>query len=496
MVTDEQVRRLMQEMEKGTGKAQAADKAGMDEKTGRKYARENRLPSQMKADHDWRTRKDPFEEVWESQIKERLGKAPKLEAKTLFDDLQERYPGKFGPGQLRTLQRKVKRWRAEEGPAKEVYFPQEHHPGVLAESDFTRMKTLAVTISGSVFDHLIYHFVLTYSNWETGTICYSESFESVSEGLQNALWELGGVPQEHQTDCLTAAVRNTSGAKAFTDRYEALLRYYQMAGRKTNPSSPNENGDIESRNNHFKRSLDQALLLRGNRDFESRESYEAYLRAHMVKQNAKRVDRFTEEQRYLGALPAHGRLENTKRERVRVGPSSTIRVKHNTYSVNSRLVGEWVEARLYHERIEIWYGQKQVETIPRLRGEGNHHIQYRHIIDYLVRKPGAFRNYRYRSDMFPTIGFRICYDALKRQSPLRADKEYLKILHLASQREELGVERAINHLMGNDEHLSAEAISAVLSGTTELPSMRDVAIDQIALTDYDDLLCASLELAS
>ncbi len=292
MVTDEQVRRLMQEMEKGTGKARAADKAGMDEKTGRKYARENRLPSQMKADHDWRTRKDPFEEVWESEIKERLGRCPKLEAKTIFENLQERYPGKYEGGQLRTLQRKVKRWRAQEGPAKEVYFPQEHHPGVLAESDFTRMKSLAITISGSVFDHLIYHFVLTYSNWETGTICYSESFDSVSEGLQNALWELGGVPEEHQTDCLSAAVRNTSGAKAFTDRYEALMRYYQMAGRKTNGSSPNENGDIESRNNHFKRSLDQALLLRGSRDFESRESYEAYFRAHMAKQNAKRVVRF------------------------------------------------------------------------------------------------------------------------------------------------------------------------------------------------------------
>ncbi len=195
-------------------------------------------------------------------------------------------------------------------------------------------------------------------------------------------------------------------------------------------------------------------------------------------------------------MPAHGRLDNTKRETVRVGPSSTIRVKHNTYSVHSRLVGECVEARLSHERIDIWYAQKKVDGFPRLRGEGNHQIQYRHIIDYLVRKPGAFKNYRYRSDMFPTIGFRICYDALKRQIPLRADKEYLKILHLASLRDEHGVERAIDHLLGKDEHLSAEAISAVLGGTTELPSVRDVAIDQIALSDYDGLLSEELELAS
>jgi hypothetical protein len=349
------------------------------------------------------------------------------------------------------------------------------------------MGSLGITICGSLFDHLIYHFVLTYSNWEAGTICFSESFESVSEGLQNALWELGGVPEEHQTDCLTAAVRNTKEPGAFTERYEALLRYYQITGRRTNPSSPNENGDIESRNNHFKRSLDQALLLRGNRDFESRESYEEYLRAHFARQNSKRVERFGEEQSSLRPLPA-GRLESSKRETVRVGPSSTIRVKHNTYSVNSRLVGEWVQARLYHERIEIWYAQKQVETLPRLRGEGNHSIQYRHIIDYLVRKPGAFKNYRYRSDMFPTLGFRVCYDALKRQRPIGADKEYLKILHLAAQTQEAQVERAINHLMANDERLSAERVMQLLSSGAELPSVRDVVIDEVALSRYDELL--------
>ena len=186
-------------------------------------------------------------------------------------------------------------------------------------------------------------------------------------------------------------------------------------------------------------------------------------------------------------LPA-GRLESAKRETVRVGPSSTIRVKHNTYSVNSRLVGEWVEARLYHERIEIWYAQKQVETLPRLRGEGSHCIQYRHIIDYLVRKPGAFRNYRYRSDMFPTVGFRVCYDALKRQRPLGADKEYLKILHLAAHEQEAPVERAINHLMATDERLSAEAVTGLLRRGTELPSVRDVVIDEVTLSTYDELL--------
>lgn len=120
-----------------------------------------------------------------------------MEAKTLFDDLQRKDPGRFQDGQLRTLQRRIKAWRALEGPESEVYFSQEHKPGNFCQSDFTHLSTLEITITGQPFPHMIYHFVLTYSNWETGTICFSENFESLSEGLQNALWELGGVPKRH-----------------------------------------------------------------------------------------------------------------------------------------------------------------------------------------------------------------------------------------------------------------------------------------------------------
>ena len=87
-----------------------------------------------------------------------------------------------------------------------MFFAQTHEPGRLAESDFTHMSELGVTIAGEAFDHLVYHFVLTYSNWEAGTVCFSESFASLREGLHNALWELGGVPRRHRTDRLTAAV--------------------------------------------------------------------------------------------------------------------------------------------------------------------------------------------------------------------------------------------------------------------------------------------------
>jgi len=221
---------------------QAALKAGVDEKTARKYRDLGKLPSQCKCEHIWKTRPDPFEEFWDG-VEEKLKNNHGLQAKTLFDDLQRRYPGKFEHGQLRTLQRKIKRWRALDGPAREVFFPQIHKPGELCASDFTHMSKLGITINGQSFEHMIYHFILTYSNWETGTICFSESYESLSEGLQNALFELGGIPEIHRTDNLSSAVKNLSNPKEFTQRYRGLLSYYGLEGQKISPNKPNENGD-------------------------------------------------------------------------------------------------------------------------------------------------------------------------------------------------------------------------------------------------------------
>lgn len=177
----------------------------MDEKTARKYQRANRLPSQMREPHGWRTRPDPFAEVWD-EVEQILQTDATVQAKTVFEYLCRKYPGEFQEGQLRTLQRQVKRWRVRAGPEREVMFTQEHKPGRQSQSDFTRMGSLNVTIHAQRFDHMVYHFVLTYSNWEAVTVCFSESFESLSAGLQNALWRLGGVPGEHRSDSLSAAV--------------------------------------------------------------------------------------------------------------------------------------------------------------------------------------------------------------------------------------------------------------------------------------------------
>jgi len=486
MVNDREVRRLMELLGKGMNLVTAAAKADMDEKTARKYRSLGKLPQELRVDHFWRTREDAFDDFW-AGVEENLGINPGLEAKTLFEDLQRRYPGRLGDGQLRTLQRRVKIWRALQGPPREVFFPQVHKPGELCESDFTSMNSLGVSIQRQAFGHLLYHFVLTYSNWETGTICFSESFESLSEGLQNALWELGGVPELHRTDQLSAAVQKPDHPEEFTQRYRALVDHYGLQGHKTQPESPNENGDVEQRHHRLKRALAQSLMLRGSGDFSTRQEYAVFLRKLFAQLNAGRADRFKEEVRVLRRLPAR-RLDSCKRLWVRVGPSSTIRANHNVYSVDSRLIGEKIEVRLYAERLEVWYAQQCIETMPRLRGEGKHRIQYRHMIDWLVRKPGAFDNYRYREELFPTHRFRMAYDWLRGRHPSRAAKEYLEILHLAARENEAAVDDALRMLIDKELPIRIEAVERIVGSEGQISSPAQMVIAEVDLAAYDALL--------
>jgi transposase len=490
MVSDSQIKQLLKLMERGETLAKVALKTGMDLKTARKYAKSKKLPSTLKAPHTWRTREDVFSEVWED-LRQKLELLPGLEAKTLFDDLQRRHPGRFQDGQLRSLQRKVKHWRATEGPAKEVYFEQVYTPGERSQSDFTYMNTLGVTIQGEPFDHLVYHFALCYSNWETGTVCFSESFEALSEGLQNALWELGGIPAMHQTDRLTTAVNKDTNPEVFTQRYEALMRHYGLEPRRTQAASPNENGDVESLNGHFKKAVEQALLLRGSSDFESRKAYQAFLGTVFEYRNAGRQQRLAEERTALQPLPAN-RLDSCRPPiKVRVTRNSTIRVQGNAYSVHSRLIGEEVTVRLYVEHLEVWYAQKCIERIPRLRGKQKYRIDYRHIIDWLVRKPGAFANYRYRAELFPTHRFRVAYDLFAQERPGRADKEYLRLLHLAARVNEAAVDDALLYLIAEELSLTVDAVEDLVCSATALPSPKDVTIERVDLSHYDALLTGS-----
>jgi hypothetical protein len=485
MITDRQVWRLRKLLIRGETLTRAAWKTGMDRKSARIY-RDGKLPSERARNHDWRTREDPFEDVWD-EVHEQLDAEPKLEAKTLFEWLQRKYPGRFQDGQLRTFQRGVKYWRATGGPQKEVFFSQVHSPARLCSSDFTCMNELEITIQGQPFEHLLYHFVLTYSNWEWATICFSESFESLSEGVQEALWRLGGVPERHRSDRMSAAVNNLSNQREFTSRYRALMDHYRLTMEKTNPRKAHENGDVESLNRHLKSAVEQALLLRGNRDFESRTEYATFVRELLQQKNAGRQKRLAEELARLEPLPSH-RLESFKRVRVQVNRGSVIRVQKNVYSVHSRLIGEHVDVRVYADNLEVWYAQQRVEQLPRLRGTFKHCINYRHVIDWLVRKPGAFENYRYREDLFPTSRFRMAYDALREShSSAVASREYLAILLLAARENETAVDDALRLLMETGTAVDADHVKQLLIGEHSIPRPTEVTVEEPDLLSFDCL---------
>ncbi len=420
MVTNTHIRRLRRLDQLGMSPGRAAATAGIDDKTARKYRRLGKLPSEVRMEHTWRTRPDPFADIW-SRVEELLLVSPELQTHTLFAWLQQEYPGRFADGQLRTLQRRLKQWRALQGPAKEVFFSQVHEPGRLCASDFTHLSGLQITVGGQAFPHLIYHFVLTYSNWETGTICFTESFESLSDGLQNALAELGGVPHVHRTDSLTAAVPPGGDRQVF------------------------------------------------------QHSYALFLRQLIAQRNRGRQPRLVEEVALLKPLPAQ-RIDACKYLDVRVDSGSTIHVAGNTYSVASRLIGEWVEVRLHADHLEVWYAQRHVERLPRLRGRGKHRVEYRHIIDWLVRKPGAFAGYCYRDDLFPSSRFRLAYDTLVSQKPERAAKEYPRIPHLAARQSESGVAAALERLARAGTPLSAAAVTEELDRGDKAMSVSEVVV--------------------
>jgi len=476
---------------KGLTKVQAAAKAGMDPKTARKYRKAKKLPGEMERPPKESTREDPFKDVW-WWCKERLEIDSTLYAKTLFDAIQRLYPGKFQDGQLRTLQRRVKDWRATEGPAKEVYFPQKHEPGDLAASDFTHANKFGVTIQGQPFHHLLYHFTLTYSNWEWACICHSESLEALSEGLQESLWQLGGVPARHRTDQMSAAVNHLGKKKGeFTARYKALMAHYGLQMQKIQPNSPHENGDIEKRNGDFKRRIKQALKLRMSMDFKSVEAYEKFLHEELTRINKGRSKRLAEEQKLLRRLPLK-RLSSVKHYRgVPVSKGSSIQVDRNTYSVPSRLRGEKVDVRQHSNSLEIFYGGRKVKTVPRLHGRGKASIDYRDVIDSLVRKPGAFPQYCYQAELFPTSRFRMAWDELKaRRSEREASKQYLEILFMAARESESGVDWALMQIQGSGEAVSVEAVKQYLARFNEPEAAPNVTVDDPDLSAFDQLLTA------
>jgi transposase InsO family protein len=439
-ITTQQVRLYMSSRNQGQTQEQASAKAGICERSGRRIEDGQIGVLEKKARH-WRTRKDPFVEVWDNEIVPLLERQPGLDATTLFEDLQDRHQGKFGNGKKRTFQRRVKAWKALHGPAKEVMFRQVQEPGRQGLSDFTQLKDPAVTIAGEPLEHRLYHFRLAYSGWSHVTVVLGgESFSALAEGLQGALWRLGGAPLEHRTDSLSAAYKNLSieARRDLTERYEELCAHYGMTATRNNRGVSHENGAVESPHGHIKRRIAQGLLLRGSADFASIEEYRQWLDALVGRFNRRCREALAIEREKLQALPAR-RTTDYSEQVVPVTTSSTIEVKRVLYSVPARLVGERLRLHIFDDRIEAFVGATRAVTLPRVYAvnhERARRIDYRHLIAALVRKPQAFRYSQLREDLLPNATYRAIWQHLDGHLEARAAcKRIVGILALAARAE-------------------------------------------------------------
>ena len=487
MKQDAEVLLMLNERAKGRTQEQAAARAGMSVRTARAYERRARLPSQLKQPRSYRSRPNPFADDW-AWIAKLLEDDPALQGQTLFGLLCERQPGRYQEGQLRTLQRHIASWRAQYGPNREVMFAQVHEPGEAAQSDFTYMNSLGVTLGGVSFPHLVYHLVLVYSNIEAVQICFSESFESLVEGFETCLWQIGGTPRQHRTDHLSAAIHplDADGRAQAKRRYELLMLHYGLEATTNNLGVAHENGDVEQEHRQFKRAVDQALRVRGSRDFSDRAAYGRFLHNLVKQRNLTRQTRWLEEREALRPLPA-APLGLCREVRVPVSRFSTIQVLRNTYSVPSRLIGTTLLIRVRSETLEVYRATTHLLTMPRLLGHGQHRIDYRHVIWSLVRKPGAFAHYRYRDDLFPSLVFRRAYDALQAQVPERADRHYVRLLHLAASTSESEVEAGLGLLLDQRVAPTFDAVRDLVR-TPAVQQVPELSAPVLDFDPYDRLL--------
>lgn len=493
-VTDAQVRLIMKERNNGKTQEQAAVKANVrSRKTVQKYEQLGQMPSELKQPRTHRTRVDPFETDW-VELEKKLEEAPELEAKALFEWLCEQDGAKYKQGQLRTLQRHISNWRAI-NRTQILILDQVHQPGEVLQTDGTCMNELKVTIQGEIFEHILIHSVLPYSNWEWGRVVQSESLLAIRLGLQSTLIKLGYVPQVHQTDNSTAATHKLGldgrhknlQERGFNEEYLQLLAHYGLEGRTTHIASPNEDGDIESSNGGLKRAVKQHLLLRGSRDFTSIATYETFLFGIMEKRNAGRQQKLAEELAVMKPLRV-APWPHMRELNVRVGSNGILRVGANGYTVPSGLKGKRVNVRIYEWQIEIWYANQRVETLPRLTGNHHYHINYRHVIDSLLRKPGGFRNYRYHEDLFPQEVFRQAWEALKAYLPPRkADMAYLRILKQAALGLETDVTQALTLLLARKTNWDDISLAELLQRPAQ-QTIPDLIPQVVNLSIYDQLL--------
>jgi hypothetical protein len=417
----------------------AAAKAGFSRSTAYRIEQDPRLPSAKKAPRG-RRRPDPLEGLWDEEIVPMLEAAPGLLAVTVFEEMRRRHPD-FDPGVRRTLERRIRSWRAVHGPEKEVIFRQRHEPGRLGLSDFTVMNDLAVTVAGQKLDHRLYHFRLAFSGFEHGSIVLGgESFTALAEGLQNALWSLGGAPKEHRSDSLSAAFRNLDqeAKDDVTRRYEKFCAHYHMTPTRNNRGVAHENGAIESAHGHLKKAINDALLLRGSRDFDDIDAYRAFVDELIGRRNARHQKQIDLERATLQPLPERRTTDYEERVVV-VTSSSGFTLKKVFYSVPSRLIGHRLRVHLFDDRLELFLGGSYLMTRPRGRprssSQHGHVVDYRHVIHSLRRKPMALLSLVYRDQLFPRHAYQRAFERLLAELPERqACKIMVELLMLAHER--------------------------------------------------------------
>lgn len=472
-----------------TGRTQelSALKAGFSVRSGRRIEKGEHRKTK---ERHWRTREDPLKVVWEAELLPLLQRESSITGITLWDYLDEKYPDQYPERLLRTLQRRVKHWQATEGPEKEVMFRQSVPAGHQGLSDFTRPDT-PVTIAGEPFTHLLYQFRLAYSGWRSVRIVQGgESYSALADGLQNALHRLGGVPQEHRTDSLSAAYVNAVQKQRLTDSYQALCRHYGMRPTNNNPGVSHENGAIETSHGSLKRRIGQAIKVRGSADFPSIRAYQDFLDHIASKLNRRCKGRLAEEQQTLMLLPGHRFIDYTELT-VRVTSSSTLSVKRSLYTVPCRLIGENIRVHLYHDRLECFVGQTRVITLPRVypatpTGRARR-IDYRHIIHSLAAKPQAFRFSQIRDDLLPTSSYRQLWKMAEQQfTPREACKWMVATLRIAADHdceEELAFE-----LMQEAEQGQLPDLKSLQGRYLQHTEPPCIPVRQHQMADYDQLL--------
>lgn len=500
-ITVQQERLYMILRSKGNKQTTAAAKAGFSVRTGHSVEHGKHQPTRGKQ-RDYRTRKDPFEAVWASELKPMLEAQPKLQALTLLDYLQDRYPGQYPDNKLRTMQRRVEQWRVLEGPDKEVMFRQRHEPGQQGLSDFTTLKGVTVEINGKPFSHLLYHFRLAYSGWSYMKVIQGgESYTALATGLQEALFKLGGAPQTHRTDSLSAAYKNLDQQTQSdtTQAYRDLCDYFAMQPDRNNPGRGHENGSIESPHGHIKRRIQQALLLRGHYQFDTIEAYQAFITEIVDRSNRRHQSQIAEEKTYLKDLPQAPTATYTSVVAV-VTSSSTIKIKNVVYTVPSRLQGCTLQIRLYDDRLEAFLNQHWVITLKRIYSPSKqrcaYSANYRHVIHSLAQKPQAFRQSVMQQELLPTQIYRTIWEYIDQHfDPQPACRLIVGLLHLAATTDcETALGDAVLTFIQQQKPINLTDLQLQFNPDQQvLPE--EQRVNQHLLSDYDQLITANQEAA-